>query len=125
MEIEKALLQRAEKDLNSAKILFKYGEIEDAVSRAYYAMFYAAKTLLCRKNLNAKTHRGVIVLFTKLVKDGVVEPEYADMLRKGFDLRQLGDYDVYIEFSAEEVEELIKDAEKFLKRVKEILSQNI
>ncbi len=39
----KASLLKATKTLKSAKLLLEHGNLEDAVSRAYYAMFYAAK----------------------------------------------------------------------------------
>ena len=85
----KASLRRAEKEaLKAAKILFENNELEDAVSRAYYAMFHATKALLFSKNLTPKTHRGTITLFSELVKKGVIEIELADMLRKAFDMRQ-------------------------------------
>ena len=41
-----ASLLRAEKALRSAKLLEENGELEDAVSRAYYAMFHAARAII-------------------------------------------------------------------------------
>jgi len=38
-----ASLQRAERALNSAKLLLKHGQLEDAVSRAYYAEKFVGK----------------------------------------------------------------------------------
>lgn len=45
----KASLLRAEKALKSAKLLVEHRQLEDAVSRAYYAMFHAAKAILFAK----------------------------------------------------------------------------
>ena len=59
----KASLERAEKALKSAKLLQENGEHEDAASRAYYAMFHAARALLFNKGISAKTHRGTISIF--------------------------------------------------------------
>lgn len=67
-----ASLSKAEKALRSAKLLEENGELEDAVSRAYYAMFHAARAILFGKGLKAKTHRGTISLFgEKIVKEGI------------------------------------------------------
>jgi len=67
----KASLVRAEKALHSARLLAENGELEDAVSRAYYAMFHAARALLFSKGEKPKTHRGTISLFgEKIVKQG-------------------------------------------------------
>jgi len=118
-----ASLGRAEKALKSAKLLEQNGELEDAVSRAYYAMFHATRALLFSKGVNAKTHKGAISLFgEKIVKQGIMSEEYADMLRKAFDLRQKSDYEIYAETSVELVKEVIKNAEQFIKRVKELVA---
>jgi len=117
----KASLKRAEKALKSAKLLQENGEHEDAASRAYYAMFHAARAILFNKGISAKTHRGTISIFgEKIVKQRILSEEYADMLRKAFDLRQKSDYELYTELNAETVKEAIKNAEKFIKKAKEL-----
>jgi len=117
-----ASLLRAEKALRSAKLLLKHGELEDAVSRAYYAMFYAAKAILFSKGVKAKTHRGTISLFGEhLVKEGILSERYADMLRKTFDLRQKSDYELYAELNEELAKETVNNAKEFIEKVKESL----
>jgi hypothetical protein len=117
-----ASLERAEKALKSAKLLEENGELEDAASRAYYAMFHAARALLFSKGVSARTHRGTISLFgEKIVKQGILNEEFADMLRKAFDLRQKSDYELYSELDAELVKETIKNAEKFIQKVKRLV----
>ena len=118
----KASLKRAEKALKSARILLENDELEDAVSRAYYAMFHAAKALLFSRNLIPKTRRGTITFFSELVKEGVVKAEFADMLRRAFDMRQKGDYEVYAVFGRDEVGDLIKSAETFIEEIKRLLN---
>jgi len=118
-----ASLGRAEKALKSAKLLEENEELADAASRAYYAMFHATRALLFSKGVNAKTHKGAISLFgEKIVKQGIMGEEYADMLRKAFDLRQKSDYEIYAEPRVELVKEVIKNAEQFIKRVKELVA---
>ena len=46
-----SLIERARKYLNSSKILLDERDYESSVSRAYYAMFYAAEAVLLTKNL--------------------------------------------------------------------------
>jgi hypothetical protein len=105
----RASLLRAEKALRSAMLLEKSGEFEDAVSRAYYAIFHAARAFLFSKGLKAKTHRGTISLFDQqAVKKGVLNKKFADMFRKAFDLRQKGDYELHAELNKELVRETIK-----------------
>ena len=117
-----ASLLRAEKASRSAKLLLEHGELEDAVSRAYYTMFHAAKAILFSKGVKSKTHRGTISLFGEhIVKKGVLDEEYADMLRKTFDLRQKSDYEIYTELDEVLVRETVNNAENFIEKVKELL----
>ncbi|MBS7250381.1 MAG: HEPN domain-containing protein [Candidatus Freyarchaeota archaeon] len=121
-ELAKASLHRANKALNAAKILLDYGHLEDAISRAYYAIHHAARAILFIKGIKAKTHRGVISSFGEhIVKKEIIDKEFADILRKAFDLRQKSDYEIYAQFKKENVEEIINNAEKFISKIKEIL----
>jgi len=122
----KASLLRAEKALRSAKILLEHGEVEDSVSRAYYAMFHAAKAILFTMGVKAKTHKGVISSFGEhVVKKGVLDKEFADILRKAFDMRQRCDYETYAELEEELVKEVVSNAEKFVNKIKELLKISI
>ncbi|RLG25087.1 hypothetical protein DRN76_03225 [Methanosarcinales archaeon] len=50
-------LEEAEKRIEASKILLNEGFFKDAVSRAYYSMYYASKALLSMKRIQTKTHR--------------------------------------------------------------------
>jgi uncharacterized protein (UPF0332 family) len=72
-------MERAHEKLAVAKRLLAEDFYADAVSRAYYAMFYAARTLLAERDVYPKTHRGVILQFGLLfVKPGQFEREIFD-----------------------------------------------
>ena len=60
MEEVEILIRKAESKLNTAKILFEEGIYEDAISRAYYSMYYATKALLRMRGIFTKTHKGLI-----------------------------------------------------------------
>lgn len=120
-----ASILRAEKALRSARLLLKHRQLEDAASRAYYAMFHAARAILFSKGKKAKTHRGTISLFGEnIVKKSILSEEFADMLRKAFDLRQKSDYELYAQPKEELVEEAIKNAERFIHKIKEVLQED-
>jgi len=56
-------LEVAKARLKAAKLLFEKGMVEDAVNRAYYAFFHAAKAMLNTLGFDAKTHSGLISEF--------------------------------------------------------------
>ena len=60
-EIKKEII-RAEKSLNSAKILVKNNYFEDAISRCYYGILHAAKAALLVENINVSSHNNNEIL---------------------------------------------------------------
>ena len=64
-----------------------------AVSRAYYAAFYAAAEALLGLGESRSKHSGVVAAFARLVvKDGGIEEEAGRALRSLFDQRNVADY---------------------------------
>jgi hypothetical protein len=119
-----ASLNRANEALRAARLLLRGGELRDAVSRAYYAMFHAARAALHQKGVTAKTHKGIQLMFdTHIVKEGLLSREYGEMFRTAFNLRQRCDYEVYAEPNRSETEGAVTSAEKFIKKIEELLKQ--
>lgn len=61
-EIE-MFIRRARRSLDATHHLFRGGFYEDAVSRAYYSMYFAAKALLLKRDITVKTHKGLLFKF--------------------------------------------------------------
>ncbi len=118
------LIEKARRSLDATHHLFRGGFYEDAVSRAYYSMYFAAKALLLKRNITVKTHKGLLSKFgLEFVDEGVVEKYYGRALRIAEELREEADYSISREISKEEAESLIEDAEKFLDRIKRALNE--
>jgi len=122
-EIE-ILIGKAKRRLDAAHHLLGEGFYEDAVSRAYYSMYFAAKALLLKRDITVKTHKGLLSKFgLEFVDEGVVEKYYGRALRIAEELREEADYSISREISKEEAEATVKDAEKFLVRIKEAIKE--
>ena len=118
----KLQLEKAEERLEAAKYLLDGGYHEDAVSRAYYSMYYAAKAILTLKNIEPKTHEGVLSMFgLHVIKESDVEGYYGKALRFAKEEREKSDYDALAEVNKEEAETIVEDAENFLVRIKDAI----
>jgi len=115
------LLLRAERSLRSARNLLGDGDHDFAISRAYYAMFYAATAALLFHGIKRSKHSGVIAAFAEhVVKPGYLAPDYQRRLQAAFQDRSEGDYAGV--FPAHEAVELrLKEAEEFVAAVKQFL----
>lgn len=118
-EIIEEELRVAEERLESAELLLKNKKWADAISRAYYSMFHAARALLRIYAKEPKTHTGMISEFgLTFVKTGLIEKKFGVMLRKAEELRETSDYKLFAEFEESEVKDIIINAKSFLKESK-------
>ena len=96
-----------------------------AVNRLYYACYYAVIALLIDKDIQAQTHSGVRQMFgLHFVKSGLIDKESGKFYTDIFDMRQTGDYDDYIDFTKEDVLDLIDPANELISKIEALLSKN-
>lgn len=114
------LIKNAEERIRSANILLENKLYNDAISRAYYAFFDASNALLVTKSLMAKTHAGVINLFSlHFIKTKDIPVKYIKYFRQAKTAREEADYELLKKFSRQETEEIINTASDFIKFIKD------
>jgi uncharacterized protein (UPF0332 family) len=107
----------------TGRLVLAHEDYIAVVNRAYYAIFYAANVLLASKGLERSKHSGVIAAFRQhFVKTGLMEPEFSDFYGQSMDMRHNADYELEI-LSYETASENLGHAERFLKRVEELLTK--
>lgn len=117
-------IEKAQERLEAAEYLHKGGFYNDAVSRAYYSMFYSARALLSLKEIYPKAHKGVILKFgLEFVKKGFVEEVHGRALTHAKDRREIADYDIDKTIGEEEAESIVEDAIRFLERIQEVIGE--
>jgi uncharacterized protein (UPF0332 family) len=116
------LLQKARRNIRSAKLLLADGDFDTAVSRAYYAMFYVAEALLLSRGLAYSRHSAVIAAFGReFAKDGVMPAELHAHLRAASEARNISDYQLASRVTEEETTQHISRAEGLLAAGEEFL----
>ncbi len=119
------LLAKAERFLQSARLLMDDGDFDSAVSRLYYAAFFVAEALLDAKGLSFTSHRAVISAFgQQFAKTGELAPNFHKLLLVSFEKRQMGDYLSATSFSKNEVDDLLKQTQSFLEAGRAWLANN-
>ena len=111
-------LRRADEELAAARHLLAGGFSAQAISRAYYAAFYAAETALQELGETRSKHSGVIAAFGQLlVRPGEVDTEAGKLLRSLFDRRSSADYDWVEPPASADAEQAVSDAERVVRSV--------
>jgi uncharacterized protein (UPF0332 family) len=110
-------LEASRTELAAARHLIQGGFSSQAVSRAYYAAFRAAKVAIEELGEKRTKHGGVISAFSsRLIKEEGLEVEAGKTLRSLFERRNKADY-AYIEPTPEMATAAIEDAERFVNAV--------
>ncbi len=124
-ELIKGYIEKAEKKVKVAEKLLNSGDYEDAISRAYYAVYHASQALLLSVGQRAETHKGLVTLFSLLfVKTGKFKKDLGRYLANLKDDRESSDYEVFSYIDSETAEKGIKEAKEFLKETKKYLRDN-
>ena len=116
------LLEKARRKLGAAKKLLELGEYEDAVSRAYYCIFHAAKAALASENLFPRTHEGTIREFgSRFIKEKRLPKELGIIFSDARSLRETADYTTKPIIGLDDAKWAVEAAERFLKHIYDYL----
>lgn len=109
---------RAYEAIDSAKDALAGGHLETAVSRSYYACYYAIHSRLEEKGKIAGSHKQTGILFREFfIKNGAMDKKYSTMFRELSEWRMDADYSPMPETSHEKVAMLVQEAEEFVKTI--------
>lgn len=117
-------MAKALTSLSAAGKLLEEELFAEAISLAYYAMFYAAKALLVVTGIEANKHSAVIAAFGReYAKTAKIAPHYHRMLMDAFEWRQKSSYDVYWPATAEIAQRCRRDAQTFVAEAERLLAE--
>lgn len=117
-------LSRSHSALDEVEYLAKGEFYSSAVSRLYYACYYAAVALLVANKLETQTHAGVKSLLSQhFVKTSKLESRLAKTFFELFDLRHANDYDDFHVCDKETIEVMFPLAKEFIAAVENIINK--
>ncbi len=120
----KAYLMQSKDALETTKLLLDHQRFRDAISRAYYAMFYAASALLCSEGKTTSKHSTLISLFYQyFIKTKKFNDYYYKRFVKAFEDRLIADYKVLKPIVDEVAYKKYDDAQKFYQAAEEYLKK--
>lgn len=122
-ELDK-LIEKAHAELTTAEHLINYKNFNAAVSRAYYAMFYAAHALLYIRGVKCSSHSGLISTFSQyFIKTGIIPKEMGRLLSAAFEARQSSDYSFTTDITGDEARAAMQNARLFVNTILQFLEQ--
>ncbi len=111
-------IYRAKSSIKEVELLIENDLSNAAMSRLYYACYYAVIALLISKEIKTQTHAGVRQMFgLHFIKTGLLDKSHGNLFSEIFDMRLTGDYDDFVECSKEEVIDLLNSAKEMIKDI--------
>ena len=116
-------LEKARATIKKVEFLVDNNEYQLAVNRIYYGIYYSLSALAIRHRYSTSKHAQLIGWFNRtFVKAGAIEKELSKMVRKAFENRMEGDYNVFADFSKEEVEQSLKEMKIVIQALDKLIS---
>ena len=115
-------LAKAKEALASALLNAENDLLTAANNRLYYAVFYAASSLLYKNDIVTKSHTGVkTMLHQYFFKNELLDKRFAKMYNQLFDLRHEGDYDDIFSIEKDDILPYFNEVEDFIKAIELLL----
>ena len=101
--------------LRVAEAAVSLGAFRDAMSRAYYAAFHAARAMVLLCGVEPKTHSGLVHLMNEhLIRTGEIERRFNLVLTRLYAYREASDYAYSFELGGDDVNKEIAVARELL-----------
>ncbi len=124
VKAKKSLLKSG-KWLKSAKINIESGTFDSCLISSYLCMFHAARAILIRDGIREKSHYCLArYLEEKYVRTKKIDERWINLLDHFRELRHSDQYDVNFLTSEADARSSIEFAEKFLKRMERLFSED-
>ncbi|MDF9829068.1 HEPN domain-containing protein [Parabacteroides sp. PF5-6] len=118
-------IENAHKELKALQILIDNELWNNAMSRLYYACFYAVSALLISYGIETQTHRGVrSMLALHFIKDGKIAVEWNIFYTRLLENRHIGDYEDFFDFDKSTVMEAYQKAIEFIEIIEPLIKKN-
>ena len=124
-KVTQKYLESARERIESAQVFQNAGQYNDPMTRVDYAFFDAATAALLHKDITAKTHHGLRILFEKhFIETGQITMGVGRWLARAQRAREEADYEIYKKFNKEEVGAGIQAAKEFVGEIEKIIKSS-
>lgn len=123
-ELVKYRMTKARETFGEVSLHIEHKLWNTAVNRLYYACYYAVTALLVQKDIKTTTHAGVRQMFgLHFIKTGLLKADVGKFYSDIFDMRQIGDYEDYTDFTEEDVLDVLKPANDLITNIEHLLDE--
>jgi hypothetical protein len=118
-------VEQANRTIRTVELLIQNNELNTAVNRIYYGMFYMLLAVAVNAGFETSKHQQLIGWFNKtFIKEGILPKRLGKTISQVFKSRQMSDYEAFVEFDKNEVQQLFEDMKDFIATLEDYLTKN-
>ena len=118
----KNYIDKSQEAIEQVKFLIENNQLSLAMNRIYYGIYYMLSALAIKSQFRTSKHKQLIGWFNKTyVKEKIIDKKYSQVIRKAFENRMEGDYNVFSQFSTEEVELAFKEMKEVISKIHKLI----
>lgn len=115
-------MNQADDSIKIAEKLIVMENYPTALNRIYYSVFYSLLAIALKHDYKTSKHSQLIGWFNKnFIASKKLEASFGKIIRKTFEYRLMADYDAFVEFDKDNVNELHKQTIELINRIRELL----
>ena len=123
-ELSRNYLAKSQDTIKTVDFLIGNGEFSLAMNRIYYGIYYALCALAVRNGYQTSKHAQLIGWFNRnFIKTGRADPQYGRFIRKAFENRMEGDYNVFASFEKQEIKTAFNEMRQVITRISQMLDE--
>ena len=119
-DLIKLAIDKSESALKTAEKNISLNQLEGALNRVYYSIFYAVSALAIKNDFSTSNHLKLMGWFNKkfIYEDKVFAKEMYEIYDDAFTYRQKSDYDITYIPEIDTVNDMLSEAGKFIKEIR-------
>ncbi len=122
LELIQYRLDEAKDTQTDVSLLISHDRLRAAINRIYYGMFYALLALGLKYNFETSKHLQLLGWFNKnFIHEGLIDTKYGKIINKAYNRRTKGDYDSYVEFDIDMINEMFVEMKDFINVIDEFI----
>jgi uncharacterized protein (UPF0332 family) len=115
-------LKQAKENIELVEFLIEANRLTVAVNRIYYGLYYAVTALAIKNHFETSKHARLIGWFNKeFIASNILDKRFGKILRNAFQNRTKGDYDAFVSFDREEINQMHSEMIEFINEIEELI----
>jgi uncharacterized protein (UPF0332 family) len=126
MNLIRYRISQSKEIIEEITFLLKHKKFSNTANRIYYGIFYSLTALALFYKFETSKHLQLIGWFNKsFIKENIFEIRYGLILKEAYEFRQQGDYEPYIEYNENDINDLFDKMKDFINKIEEHINKNI